>query len=140
MTMHWIDKFCWFFSGFIKMSNSKSINLSVKIDRKEIDVTYEGWTKIHQLIQECNDNRKKLPNAIRNIFECCYCHASFSNKIQLNHHWAIQGCNQALDEQGNKFMLKPYPMFDPTKGKKCASCDYKCLYVDKRTWEEEKIK
>jgi hypothetical protein len=107
-----------FFSGFIKISNSKSINLSIKIDEKAIDVTYEGWVEIHQLIQECNDNRKKLLDVTKNIFEFCYCHASFSNKIQLNHCWTIQGYNQALDEQGNKFMLKPYPMFESNQGKK----------------------
>jgi hypothetical protein len=28
---------------------------------------------------------------------------------------------------------------NPTKEKKCASCDYKCFYVEKRTWEEENI-
>jgi len=32
------------------MSNFKSINLSFKIDGKAIDVTYEGWIEIHQLI------------------------------------------------------------------------------------------
>jgi hypothetical protein len=39
------------------MSNIESINLSIKIDGKAIDVTYKGWTKIHQLIH--NDNKKK---------------------------------------------------------------------------------
>jgi hypothetical protein len=63
------------------MSNIESISLSIKIDGKAIDVTYEGWTKIHQLIEECNNHTKKLPNATRNIFECCYRYASFSNKI-----------------------------------------------------------
>ncbi len=110
------------FSGFAKMSNTKSITLSIKIDGKAIELTYKGWTKIQQLIQECNVNKKKLPNAARNIFECCYCHASFSNKIWLNHHHVIQGYNQALDEQGNKLVLKPYPMFELTKEIKCASC------------------
>jgi hypothetical protein len=40
-----------------------------------------------------------------------YCHASFSNKIWLNHHQTIQICNQALDEQGNKLVLKLYCSF-----------------------------
>jgi len=35
------------FSGFVKMSNVESINLSFKIDEKAIDVTYEGWIEIH---------------------------------------------------------------------------------------------
>jgi len=39
------------------MSNIKSIALSIKIDGKAIDVTYEGWAKIHQLIHECNDKK-----------------------------------------------------------------------------------
>jgi hypothetical protein len=69
------------------MSNIESIKLSIKIDEKAIDVIYEGWIKIYQLIQKCNDNTKKLPDIARNIFECCYCHAYFSNKIQLiNRH------------------------------------------------------
>jgi len=42
------------------MSNIESINLSIKIDGKAIDVTYKGWIEIHQLIHECNDNRKNL--------------------------------------------------------------------------------
>jgi len=41
------------------MSNIESISLSIKIDGKAINVTYKGWTKIHQLIQECNNNQKK---------------------------------------------------------------------------------
>jgi hypothetical protein len=41
-----------------------------------------------------------------------------SNKIRLNHHQAIQGYNQALDEEGNKLMLKLYFMFEFGKGKK----------------------
>jgi hypothetical protein len=36
-----------FFSSFVKMSNVESINLSLKIDEKTIDITYEGWTEIH---------------------------------------------------------------------------------------------
>jgi len=71
------------------MLNIESFSLSIKIDGKAIDVTYKGWTKIHQLIEECNNKKKKLPNATRNIFECCYCYASFSNKIWLNHHQTI---------------------------------------------------
>jgi len=39
-----------FFSGFAKMSNIESITLSFKIDGKAIEVTYEGWTKVQQLI------------------------------------------------------------------------------------------
>jgi hypothetical protein len=31
------------------MSNIESINLSIKNDGKAIDVTYKGWTKIHDL-------------------------------------------------------------------------------------------
>jgi hypothetical protein len=100
------------------MSNIKSITFSIKIDGKAIEVTYEGLIKIQQLIQECNVNKKRLLDVVRSIFECCYCHASFSNKIQLNHHRTIQGCNQALDEQGNKLTLKPYPMFESSQGKK----------------------
>jgi hypothetical protein len=46
------------------MSNIESINLSIKIDGKAIDVTYKGWTKIDQLIHECNDNRKNLPRCL----------------------------------------------------------------------------
>jgi hypothetical protein len=45
------------------MSNTKSITLSIKIDGKAIEVAYEGWTEIHELIQECNDNKKKLLDA-----------------------------------------------------------------------------
>ncbi len=57
------------FSGFAKMSNIESINLSIKIDGKAIDVTYKGWTEIHQLIHECNDNEKKPTWMLtRNIF------------------------------------------------------------------------
>jgi hypothetical protein len=41
------------------MSNIESITLSIKIDGKAIEITYEGWIEIHQLIQECNDNKKK---------------------------------------------------------------------------------
>ncbi len=54
-----------FFLGFAKMSNIESINLSIKIGEKAIDVIYEGWTKIYQLIQESNDNRKKLHDVTR---------------------------------------------------------------------------
>jgi hypothetical protein len=36
----------------------------MKIDGKAIDVTYKSWTKIHQLIHECNDNRKNLPGCL----------------------------------------------------------------------------
>jgi hypothetical protein len=61
---------------------------------------------------------KKLRDATRNIFECCFCHALFSNKVEFNHNQAIQGYNQALDEQGNKLVLKPYPMFEYGQGKK----------------------
>ncbi len=91
--MYWIDNFCWFFSSFAKVWNIESITHSIKIDGKAIEVTYEGWTKILQLIQECNDNKKNLLDAARNIFECCYCHAYFSNKIWWNNHQTIQGCN-----------------------------------------------
>jgi uncharacterized protein YfkK (UPF0435 family) len=41
------------------MSNIELINLSIKIDEKAIDVNYEDWTKIYQLIQKCNNNIKK---------------------------------------------------------------------------------
>jgi hypothetical protein len=36
------------------MSNLESINISIKINGKVIDVTFEGWIEIHELIQECN--------------------------------------------------------------------------------------
>jgi hypothetical protein len=70
------------------------------------------------LIQECNANKKNIFNVTRNIFECYYCHVSPSSKIRFNHHRIIQGCNQALDEEGNKLVLKPYPMFEFGQGKK----------------------
>jgi hypothetical protein len=35
------------FSGFAKISNVESINLSLKIDEKTIDVTYKCWIEIH---------------------------------------------------------------------------------------------
>jgi hypothetical protein len=44
------------------MSNIESINLSIKIDGKAINVTYKGWTKIHQLIH--NDNKKNKPGCL----------------------------------------------------------------------------
>jgi hypothetical protein len=34
------------------MSNIESINLSIKIDGKAIDVTYKAWTEIHILLYE----------------------------------------------------------------------------------------
>jgi hypothetical protein len=40
------------------MSNIESVSLSIRIDGKAIDVTYKGCTKIHQLIEECNNNNK----------------------------------------------------------------------------------
>jgi hypothetical protein len=52
------------------MSNIESINISIKINGKAIGVTYEGWIKIHKLIQQCNDNRQKLLDVAKNIFEC----------------------------------------------------------------------
>ncbi len=30
----------------------------------------------------------------------------FPNKIKFNHHWIIQSYNKALDENGNKFVVK----------------------------------
>jgi hypothetical protein len=59
------------------MSNIESINISIKIDGKAIGVTYEGWIKIHKLIQQCNDNRQKLLDVVQNIFECHYYHVFF---------------------------------------------------------------
>ncbi len=70
------------------------------------------------MIQKCNVNKKKILNGTRNILEGCYCNVSSSNKIQLNHHYIIQGCHQALDEQGNKLVLKPYITFEFGQGKK----------------------
>jgi hypothetical protein len=36
------------------MSIIESINISIKINGKVIDVTYEGWIEIHELIHEYN--------------------------------------------------------------------------------------
>jgi hypothetical protein len=72
------------------------------------------------LIQKYNDNRKKFPNVAKNIFECLYYHVSISSKVQLNHHQAIQGYNETLDEKCNKLVFKPYPMFKFNQGKRNA--------------------
>ncbi len=67
------------------------------MDGKAIDVTYQGWIEIHKLIQECNSNRKQIPNVTKNTIECHYGqYTSIFNKIQLNHHCLIQGYNEAL--------------------------------------------
>jgi hypothetical protein len=44
--------------------------------------------------------KKNLHGCLLETSLCCYCHASFSNKILFNHRQVIQVCNQALDEQG----------------------------------------
>jgi len=65
--------------------------------RKAIDVTHQGWIEIHKLIQECNNNGKKILDIILKMIECHYSQYTFIFlKIQLNHHHLIQGYNEAL--------------------------------------------
>jgi hypothetical protein len=60
------------------MSNNESINLSIKIDGKAIDFTYEAWIEIHNLYRNAMTIQKTY---LMLFFLMLYCHASFSNKI-----------------------------------------------------------
>jgi len=111
------NKFCWFCLGFIKMSNIESINISIKIHGKAIDVTYKTWTKSTNWYKSAmiiNKNYSMLLKTTLNVTTSCV--ILHQNSIQSSSSYPRW--NEALDEQGNKLVLKPCPMFEFGKGKK----------------------
>ena len=97
------------------------VTLRVKIYKQTYNVTYPSQQRVEDLKKEFATMAKGgvKPCGNRKFFLCIYCGKNhYSNKMMLNKHRFIEGCDEAKYPDGKKALLLPYPDFRTGEGKK----------------------
>ena len=97
------------------------VTLRVKIYKQTYNVTYPSLKRVEDLKREYATMAKGAlkPGSKRKYFLCIYCGKDhYSNKMMLNKHRFVEGCEQAKYPDGKKALLLPYPDFRTGEGKK----------------------
>ena len=95
--------------------------LKVKIYERVFDVIYPSEKRVQDLMLEFVTQCKGAikPGAKRQFFVCIHCgKADFSNKMRLNQHRFLIGCENAKFPDGVPALILPYPAFESGQGKK----------------------
>lgn len=100
---------------------AEPVTLRVKIYKQTYTVTYPSLRRVEELKREYATMAKGAlkPGSNRKFFLCIYCGKDhYSNKMMLNKHRFVEGCEQAKYPDGKKALLLPYPDFKTGEGKK----------------------
>ena len=77
---------------------------------------------------------KVKPGGTRKYFVCIHCgRDSFSNKMMLNRHRYVEGCDGAKHPDGSRALLLPYPDFKRGEGKRVEVLGKVTVEAQKKT-------